>query len=379
MSKNNKKLKVGFLGGGINSAIGYAHYAALNIDNRFKIVCGVFSLNKNINQKTGEVYKVNKDRVYSNIDDLIRNEKYNLDAVIVLTPINIHAEQIIKLLDNKLPVICEKALASSIKELQDINDSILKNNGYLAVIYNYLGYPMLRELKYLIKNESLGKINQVQIEMPMDPFSRVSTNDGTPIKPQDWRLVDKQLPIISLDLGVHLHMIVYYLTGEKPIEVISKYDSYGNFSYVVDNINCIIEYSNSVTCNMWYSKVAIGYRNGLKIRVFGDKGSAFWYQEDPENLICADNTGNKWVIDRGNNNVNVCNNERYNRFKVGHPSGFIEAFANYYYDIAKSLYLFKTKKELKFSECFGFNEALEGIKLFTAINKSNSSKKWEKL
>ncbi len=379
MLKNNKKLKVGFLGGGINSAVGYAHYSALHIDNMFKIVCGAFSLNKKINQKTGDAYKINKSRVYSNIEELIKYEKNKLDAVIVLTPTDQHHQQIVKLLDNNFAVICEKALACSLEELQFIDESISKNNGYLAVIYNYLGYPMVRELKHMIKNGSLGRINQIQIEMPMDPFARVSGDDGSPIKPQNWRLEDKHIPTISLDLGVHLHMLVYYLTGEIPLKVISKYDSYGNFPAVIDNINCLIEYSNSVTCNMWYSKVAIGYRNGLKVRVFGDKGSALWYQENPENLIYADNFGNRKIIDRGNDDVVICNEERYTRFKVGHPSGFIEAFANYYNDIANSLNSFKTSKEFIPSECFGFKEAMEGIKLFTAINKSNASKKWEKV
>ena len=66
---------------------------------------------------------------------------------------------------------------------------------------------------------------------------------------------------------------------------------------------------------MWYSKVAIGYRNGLKVRVFGDKGSALWYQEDPEKLDLYRQFCNRKIIDRGNDDVFICNEERYTALK----------------------------------------------------------------
>ena len=49
----NKKIRIGFVGGGPNSFIGYTHRLAARFDNRFEFVAGVFS--KNIkNQKISE-------------------------------------------------------------------------------------------------------------------------------------------------------------------------------------------------------------------------------------------------------------------------------------------------------------------------------------
>ena len=45
--KNGKRLKIGFVGGGPNSFIGYAHRLAARFDNRYENVAGVFSRNKN--------------------------------------------------------------------------------------------------------------------------------------------------------------------------------------------------------------------------------------------------------------------------------------------------------------------------------------------
>ncbi|MGD8777570.1 MAG: Gfo/Idh/MocA family oxidoreductase [Ignavibacteria bacterium] len=371
----NRKLKVAFLGGGINSAVGYVHFSSINIDNKFELAAGYFSRHSDINIETAEVYKVSKDRVYDNIDGLIQKEKNKIDAVIILTPSDQHPKQVIKFINNDIPVICEKALIGSSEEALEIKDIINRKNGFLVVTYNYLGYPMIRELKEIISNGTLGKIHHIQIEMPQEGFARI-TKEGNPVIPQDWRLKDNNVPTISLDLGVHLHMFIKYLTNETPVQAIAKNDSFGNFSSIVDNVSCIVEYTNNITCNMWYSKIALGNRNGLKIRIYGDKGGAEWVQEFPEQLTLADNKANRWIIDRGNGEIEIANKQRYTRFKVGHPAGYIEAFANYYQDIFNALIEYKTKKIKTFTDCFGIDEAFEGIKLLEAINKSANSKSW---
>ncbi|MHA1381640.1 MAG: Gfo/Idh/MocA family protein [Candidatus Helarchaeota archaeon] len=379
-SKGNKrKLKVAFLGGAINSAVGNTHFSAINISNQYKLVAGCFSRNKIINYKTARKYDVTDDRVYQNIDELIEKENGNIDAIIILTPTDQHFQHVICCLRAGIPVICEKALACSVEDAEMIKQELERDKGFLKVIYNYLGYPMLRELKNIIEKGKLGKINQLLIEMPQEGFKRIG-NDGNPIIPQKWRLYDGSIPMISLDLGVHLHMINKYLIKEKPLSVMSISNSFGNLNGIIDNVSCIIEYSNNLVCNMWFSKVALGKRNGLKVRIYGEAGSAEWIQENPEYLYLSDKYGRNWMVDRGHIDMEISNHERYNRFKAGHPAGFIEAFANYYDDIAKALLQHLLyKKIIICKNCFGVAESIEGLKLFEAIAKSNSTRKWEKL
>ena len=42
---NQKKIRIGFVGGGPNSFIGYTHRLAARFDNRFDFKAGIFSLN----------------------------------------------------------------------------------------------------------------------------------------------------------------------------------------------------------------------------------------------------------------------------------------------------------------------------------------------
>ena len=377
--ENKNKLNIAILGGSINSAVGSAHIAALNLTTKYKIVSGCFSRNKTKNIETGIKYGIEFERIYDSLEDLIKNEKNNIDAILILTPTNQHKDQLIFCLNNNVPIICEKAMTSSLVEAQKIKKIQDLNKGFLVVIYNYLGYPMLRELKHLILNKKFGKINHIQIEMPQEGFKRLNSN-SEPIIPQDWRLQDQHIPTISLDLGVHLHMMVKYLTGEFIESVCGTQETFGNFNNIIDNVNCLIKYSNNMSCSMWYSKVALGKRNGMKINIFGEKLSAEWIQEAPEYLTISNQFGNITKLDRASNDVNICNMPRYTRFKAGHPAGFIEAFANYYEDIAEALYDFKLTKNTKLNnECFGVVESLEGLSFLESLSNSSNTKQWVKL
>lgn len=371
----NRKLQVAFLGGGINSAVGRTHNIAIKMDERYELCAGCFSRNKGINLQSAKEYGVDSLRVYDNLDQLIKNEKNNIDAICILTPTPNHKNDVIKCVQNGIRVICEKALAVSSDEAKEIKEVLEENNGFLAVTYNYTGYPMLRELRNMIKEGKLGKIEQVHIEMPQEGFARLDKN-GNPQKPQDWRLCDSALPTLSLDLGTHTHDITSFLTGESPLDVVCVQNSFGSFRQIIDNSISIVNYTNDIVSNIWFSKAALGHRNGLKVRAYGEIGSAEWYQLEPENLYYNDNKGHKLIIDRASIDVNVTTEQRYNRFKAGHPSGFIEAFANYYMDIADWI-VGTSNNESRY--VFGIDDALEGLKMLEAMTLSSKEKRWIKI
>lgn len=367
-----KKFKLGVIGGSINSAVGNTHKIASQIDNRWEIVSGCFSKSSQVNIATAKYYGIDLNRIYNNWLDYLEREKNNIDAVCILTPTNLHKEMIIEAVKLGIPVICEKALANDYQEALEIKNILRDTNGFLAVTYNYTGYPMMRELKDLITNNYIGEIKQIHVEMPQEGFIKIDKN-GNIINPQDWRLKDGNVSTLSLDLGVHIHNLIYFLTTEHPLNLISIENSYGHFN-VIDDIKLIVNYTNNIQANIWFSKAAIGNRNGLKVRVFGTKGSSEWFQMNPEELIINYNDGRREIIDRAGL-VNISIDNRYNRFKSGHPAGFIEAFANYYVDIANELENF-TNNGTGSEYVFGIDESLEGLKLLQLARKSSNLKRW---
>ena len=309
-----KKLKLGFVGGGVNSAVGRTHKIASEIDSKFEVVCGAFSRHADINKKTGEEYCLSTDKVYDSWIDLVKKEKNNIDALVILTPTPTHKDIVIQALEFGIPVICEKSLASNISDGVKILETVDLQKGFLVVTYNYTGYPMVREIRGMVRNGVLGKIQQIHIEMPQEGFLRL-TVEGKAQIPQQWRLLDDEIPTVSLDLGVHIHNMVQFLIGEKPIRVVSKQNNYGNFNGIFDNVICIAEYSNNITCNFWYGKTALGQSNGLRMRIFGEKGSIEWFQLYPEEIFYCDNVGNRQKIDKSSASLKVASQERYTVLK----------------------------------------------------------------
>lgn len=361
--------KLAFIGGGINSIAGYPHFVSTQMDKRFEIVTGVFSTDKKINQETAKLWNIKK--VYSSWQELIKKEQNSIDAVVVLVPTPLHSKIILELLKRKIPIICEKPLVSSAEEIKEIEKIYDPKQNFLVVTNNYSGYPMVRELQEKINKGELGDILQIRLKMPQESFLRPPKS----IKyPQKWRLKDGFIPMISLDLGSHLHHLAYFLLHEEPIKIFASYDKFSKYN-IVDNVNIFLKYKSKIDGNFWLSKSALGNRNGLHIEVYGSKASAIWHQENPEILELSYNTGQKIIVDRSND-LYILQNKLYNRMTPGHPAGFIEAFANLYSDIANSLEAFLEGKEYLTKYIYGFEHAKKGIKLLHNATISQNNKSW---
>jgi predicted dehydrogenase len=191
--------------------------------------------------------------------------------------------------------------------------------------------------------------------------------------PQAWRLEDGPIPTILLDLAVHTHHLTHFVTGLNPSSVNADFHHDSIFDGIVDDAYLWVRYEKEFRASMWVSKSALGYRNGLKLRLFGEKASAEWLQEEPERLHIFNKDTTRTTYDRGN-----CAHpaEIRERFKPGHPGGFVEAFANLYCDIADALEEFKEKGYHTNPYVFGWDHADNGLKLLDAANRSNQEKRW---
>ena len=292
----------------------------------------------------------------------------------ILTPPDQHKNTILKALNKKICIASEKPLVTSVDEALEIRKLLNAKKGFMVVMYNYLGYPMIREMRHKITQNYLGKIHEIRVKMPQEGFSKLKS-DGSPLEPQIWRQKDYSVPTVSLDLGVHVHMLIKYLLEKKPLSVIGFEKSNGNYPGLIDSVNAIANYEDDVVVNIWYGKSYLGYKNGLSIEIYGEKGSFSWRQADPENVKYADKFGSQKTLDRSSIDISVANLARFERFKVGHPSGFVEAYANYYFDIYEAYFTYLSKGYLDSNECFGIEESLEGLMLIDAIHKSSISSK----
>jgi predicted dehydrogenase len=347
------------------------------MDGRFDLQAGVFSRDIDVSLSSADLWGVDKSRAYSSITDMLHEEAARLDVVIVLSPTPTHFDHVSTVLTAGIDVICEKSLAMTSDEAQRLDELAKRLNRRLLVTYNYSGYPMIRELRELIRRGALGRIVACQIEMPQEGFLR-RASDGRPLVPQEWRRVDGSIPTVCLDLGSHTHHLASFLLSKEPIELVASASHHGRIENVVDYVAALCRYPDDVDVSMTFGKSLIGYRNGLSVRIFGDEASAGWVQSNPEQLLLSRANGDRLLVDRASSSSIIANRSRYERFKAGHPAGFIEAFANLYWDFYDTLTSDGPGENAKDSDLYVFDasHAEAGLRMLEAMTESHRSREW---
>lgn len=355
-----RPLRAAMIGGGLNSAVGRVHEIAMRMDSKFELVAGCFSRHEDVNRETGRAYRVAPERLHATAEALFEAERGQVDVIVIAAPSDVHAPLIHAALDHDYIVITDKPTVATVAEAEALLTRLGPETDRLFTIFNYTGYSAVREMKRIIGDGEIGTVFKLMIEMPQDGFLRMN-NQNSADAIQDWRLKDGEICGLSLDLFTHIHSLALYLTGAHPADAWAKMRSISQVAPdLIDEVDAIVEYDTGMIMNAWYGKAALGYRNGLRIRAFGTEGSLQWLQMNPEEIMMADRFGDMHFKDRLSMDATVANAMRYNRFKGGHPAGFIEAFANYYSDIAGAMH---APANPIGTNLIGLQAAVEGLKL----------------
>ena len=101
-------------------------------------------------------------KAYASVEDLLKNEK-DLDLVSVCSPNGLHAEHSISALNAGINVLCEKPMAISGKDCEQMMTAAEKNKRQLIVVKQNRFNAPVAELKKVIDEGRLGKIINVQL------------------------------------------------------------------------------------------------------------------------------------------------------------------------------------------------------------------------
>ncbi len=138
------------------------------------------------------------------------------------------------------------------------------------------------------------------------------------------------------DLGTHAHHLARFITGLEISEVSAELSSVVSGRRVDDNAHILLRFNNGAKGMMWASMVATGHWHGLRIRVYGEKGSLEWVQEQLNELVLRLADGHHHMLTRDFGWLSPAA-QRASRLWPGHPEGYLAAFANLYSDIADAV------------------------------------------
>jgi predicted dehydrogenase len=139
----------------------------------------------------------------------------------------------------------------------------------------------------------------------------------------------------------------------------------------------LLRFNNGASGVLIATQVAAGEENGLRIRVYGDKGGLEWRHGDPGSLKVKwpDRPMETW---RAGSSYLSSIARHHTRTPPGHPEGYIEAFANHYRNFALCLKASMMNEEVKeeWKDYPGIDEGVRGMMFTRLCRESSGQKTW---
>jgi predicted dehydrogenase len=379
-----RRIRLGMVGGGEGAFIGGVHRFAARLDDQYELVAGALASSPEKAQRSGVALGLSPDRIYSDYAAMAQAESARADgieAVSIVTPNHMHAPVAEAFLAAGIHVICDKPLATSSKDAKRLHALAVKHDLLFAVTYNYTGYPMVRQMRQMVREKQLGDIRVVQVEYPQDWLTEPIEADGQ--KQAGWRTDPTKAGLGGCigDIGTHAYQLADYVTGIEVTELLAELTAFVPGRRLDDNAHVMLRYANGARGTLWSSQVAPGNENNLRLRVYGSKGGLEWRQEFPNQLYWSPFGQATQIIARGTGAA-AADAARVTRIPSGHPEGYLEAFATLYSEIGHDIRS-RRRKGPKRDKAVQFPTVVDGVKgvAFVEAVVSSSAKggKWVKL
>lgn len=334
------------IGGGQGAFIGAVHRMAANLDGCWRLCAGALSSNPAKAKASAAELGIEANRSYGSYRDLLAGEKkltegVRADAISIVTPNATHFEIATACLEAGFHVILDKPMVTSLAQARSLRDTVAKSKRILAITYNYSGYPLVQHAAHLVRSGSLGPVRKAVVEYHQGwlatPLEQADASTGG-FKQASWRCDPAQAGAGGSigDIGTHAEQLLRTVTGMHIESLAAQLTSFVPNRTLDDDAAMLLKLrddrGNSARGVLSVSQVCVGEENNLTLRVYCEKSSLWWNQENPNQLKLATLDGSTQIITRGTAQSPVA--QALTRVPPGHPEGFIEAFANIYRNVA---------------------------------------------
>lgn len=332
----DRPIRLGMVGGGNDAFIGGVHRIAARIDGRFQLVAGALSSTPEKAQASGAALGLDPGRTYDDFKAMAIREarlKDGIEAVAIVTPNHVHYAAAREFLKRGIHVICDKPLTSTMADAKKLVKAAHDSDALFVLTHNYTGYPLMRQARQMVADGSLGNIRVVQVEYAQDWLTQHEE-----FKQAEWRTDPARSGVggSTGDIGTHAFNLASFVTGLELDSLSADLQAFVSGRQLDDNAHVMMRFAGGARGMLWCSQVAPGNENGLRLRVYGDKGGIEWAQENPNQLWFTPYGEPKRLLTRGGHGATDAA-ERVTRIPAGHPEGYLEGFATIYREAADAI------------------------------------------
>lgn len=332
------KLNWGMIGGGEGSQIGPAHRLGAQADGNFVLAAGALDVDAEKGRAYAQSLGVAEDRAYANWQEMLEGEKDRadrVDLVTVATPNSTHFEITKAFLEAGFNVLCEKPMTMTVEEGEEIVRVAEASGTICAVNYCYSAYPMVREMRQMVKTGQIGKVRLVVANFSHGHHGDASDADNPRVR---WRY-DPAMAGVSgqfADCGIHALHMASFIAGDEVRSLSADFASTIPSRTLEDDAMVNFRMEGGTVGRLWTSSVAIGRQHGFDIQVFGETGGMRWASEQPNQVLYTPVGGRTQIMEKGEAGLSD-EAARLSRVAIAHPEGFPLAVANIYVDLAAAI------------------------------------------
>jgi predicted dehydrogenase len=374
-----RKLRMGMVGGGPGAFIGPVHRIAAELDGRIELVAGAFSQSAERSRAAGEMYKIDLSRAYPDHKTMVECESKRPDAidfVAIVTPNYLHLPVAVAALRAGFPVMSDKPATANYAEAVELEKAVAGSGLPYGLTHTYAGYALVREARAMCAGGKLGKIRKIAVEYLQGWLTKPIEASGQ--KQAAWRADPAQSGAGGCigDIGVHAFHLAEYVTGLKVAELNASLLTVVPGRKLDDDCTALLRMDNGAQGVLMTSQIAAGEGNGLRLRVYGEKGSLDWKQEDPNRLRV------KWLdgpeeIRHASGGYLSEDARAVTRLPGGHPEGYLEAFAVLYREFADALTEWQQKKTVALPATLpGIEAGVRGMRFIDRAIQSSKREGW---
>ena len=375
-----QRLNAGIVGGGQGAFIGAVHRIAAELDGQSLVVAGAMSSDAKRAQESADAWGL--ARSYGSFTEMAAAEadrEDGIDFVIVATPNNLHLPVTRAFLDAGIDVVCDKPLAASLEEAEELAQIVADSGRLFALTQTYTGYPMVRHAREMIAAGELGELRKIQVEYNQDWLKDPIERQGQ--KQAEWRTDPKRAGISCCvgDIGTHAHNLVEFIAGSEVQSIAADLSSFVEGRQLDDDANMLLRLDNGAKGTLVCSQIACGEENALNIRLYGTKGGLEWHQMEPNTLIFKPADKPHQKLRTGGGYLGDGAAAAVTRTPAGHPEGYLEAFANIYRDFMADVRRVRAG-ETPLGNYPGAYDGLRGMRFVeAAVASSRNGAAWQEV
>ena len=375
------RLKLGMIGGGQGAFIGAVHRIASRIDDRYELIAGCLSSTEDKALASAKEIGIAPDRSYSDFTTMAKAEALRedgIEVVSIVTPNHMHAQPAIEFLKKGIHVICDKPMTATLDEAQELYNIVKNSEAHFFLTHNYSGYPVVREMRRLVKEGSIGKIRVVKGSYLQGWLAKKEEDNG--LKQAEWRTDPSRSGVAGAvgDIGSHTMHLLEFVTNHKLESLAADLSIFVSGRRLDDDASILIRMNNNVRGSLWISQVAVGEENNFKISIYGEKGALHWAQENPNYATLSTHGELDKIITRGGP-IHKDSSMANVRIPPGHPEGYLEGFAQIYTDVADVIQ--GSEKATQLLDILpNADDGLHIMKFINAsVQSSNNNSEWVKI